>query len=238
MLLPINLLWYRSPIRMVSLRQIAKKVLPEPVFNSMRPGYHMLLRQKYKYLGRSATVGETTTARPRRIGENFFENFCTGTGLDIGYGGDLLAPNCRGWDVEDGDAQYLDGLNDEQFDFVYSSHTLEHVPDVELSLRNWWRVLKTGGYLIVYIPHRDLYEKKPTLPSRWNADHKHFFLPDRDEAPDTIGVRPLLARVIPEGEVVYVNECSEGHTITDPLIHSNGEYSIEFVVKKLSRRSI
>ena len=123
-------------------------------------------------------------------------------------------------------------LRDESFDFVYSSHTLEHVMDPAITLRNWWRVLKPGGYLLVYIPHRDLYEKKKTLPSNWNFDHKTFFLPDRDEAPDTVGVAPLIARTLPDAEVVYIRECSQGNTITDPNVHSDGEYSIEFVLRK------
>jgi SAM-dependent methyltransferase len=119
-----------------------------------------------------------------------------------------------------------------EFDFVHSSHTLEHMINPEISLRNWWRVLKRGGYLILYVPHRNLYEKKTTLPSRWNTDHKHFFLLDKDEEPCTIGIVPLIKRSISEFEIVYAKECSEGHTITNPQIHSNGEYSIEVVVKK------
>ena len=105
--------------------------------------------------------------------------------------------------------------------------------DAGLSLQNWWRVVKSGGFLIVYIPHRDLYEKKKTLPSLWNADHKHFFLPDADEPPNTIGVRAMIERSLTNYEIIYIRECSEGWTISDPLIHSNGEYSIEFVLQKL-----
>ena len=87
--------------------------------------------------------------------------------MDIGFGGDSIVPNATGWDFEHGDAQYLKGLNDEQFDFVYSSHTLEHMQDPAVALKNWYRVLKKGGYLIIYIPHRDLYESKKTLPSKF-----------------------------------------------------------------------
>ncbi|MBU1740254.1 MAG: winged helix-turn-helix domain-containing protein, partial [Proteobacteria bacterium] len=65
-------------------------------------------------------IGETRKARPRRVREGFFEKFCSGQGIDIGFGGDLLADNCRGWDVEDGDAQLLRGVPDASYDFVYS----------------------------------------------------------------------------------------------------------------------
>ena len=187
----------------------------------------------YARVGRPLKILESAKAKPRRIREGFFDKYCKGQGLDIGYGGDLLAVNCRGWDMEDGDAQYLLGLDDEQFDFVYSSHTLEHMENVETAVINWWRVVKTGGYLIVYVPHRDLYEKRKTLPSRWNLDHNCFFLPDKDEAPDTIGIALLVSRSLDRCRVVYIKSCDEGHTITDPDRHSDGEYSIEAVMQKL-----
>jgi SAM-dependent methyltransferase len=182
--------------------------------------------------GRPPRTRETEKARPRREREGFFQAYCQGRGLDVGYGGDLLAPNCEGWDVEHGDAQYLRGAEDNSFDFVYSSHTLEHMVDPAVALRNWWRVIKPGGYLILYIPHRDLYEKKRTLPSRFNADHKHFFLVDRDDPPDTLGIVPLIARTLSNFDLVYAKECSEGHTVREPRLHSDGEFSIEVVLHK------
>jgi hypothetical protein len=186
--------------------------------------------------GRPPRAAETSKAAPRREREGFFAAYCQGKGLDIGYGDDLLAPNCQGWDIEDGDAQYLHGVPPESFDFVYSSHTLEHLQDPALALANWWTAVKPGGYLILYIPHRDLYEKKMTLPSRFNPDHRHFFLLDREAPPDTLGIVPLIERTLAGFEIVYARECSEGHTTRDPLIHSDGEYSIEVVIRKRGER--
>jgi SAM-dependent methyltransferase len=182
--------------------------------------------------GRRTATTETTKARPRRSSEDFFEKYCLGQGLDVGYGGDLVSENATGWDIEDGDASSLDGLADESFNFVYSSHTLEHMPDPVVALKNWWRVLKPGGYLILYVPHRDLFEKKKTLPSHWNLDHKHFFLPEDEEPPVTLGLLPLLQSAISPFELVYLKVCSAGHTITYPQFHSDGEYSIEAVLIK------
>ena len=184
------------------------------------------------FLGRKKSIGETAKARGRREREGFFDKYCQGRGLDIGYGGDPLVPNVRGWDFEHGDAQLLQGLDDASFDFVYSSHLLEHLPDAELSIRNWWRVLKPGGYLLLYLPHRDLYEKKTELPSRFNFDHVHFFLPDRDEAPDTLGIEPLLKRVLDNPEVIYCRTCDEGYHNPGDELPSQGEYSIEAVIRK------
>lgn len=215
------------------MKKTLKKIIPKSVWELIRfPYYRIILKTKYRIFGRPYKPGETTKAKKRRIREYFFENYCKGLGLDVGYGGDLVVQNCQGWDFEHGDSQYLKGVPNLKFDFVYSSHNLEHMIDHAIALTNWWRVLNKGGYLILYIPHRDLYEKKKTLPSRWAPTHKHFFLLDRDEKPDTIGIIPLIRRTLSNHKIIYAKECSEGHTVTNPEEPSDGEYSIEVVVQK------
>ena len=181
--------------------------------------------------------GETYRAFARRRREGFFEKYCQGEGLDIGYGSDPLTPDCSGWDLQNGDAQYLNGIEDECFDWVYSSHCLEHMVDVRVALKNWWRTVRKGGYLIIAVPHRDLYEKKKALPSRWNGDHKHMFLIGKREAPDTLDIVEEIRMSLENYDIKYVKTCDEGHTITDPLIHSDGEYQIEMVIQKLLTES-
>jgi SAM-dependent methyltransferase len=178
-------------------------------------------------------VGETHKSHDRRVREGFFEKYCKGDGLDIGYGADIIVPECSGWDLRNGDAQYLDGIEDESFDFVYSSHCLEHMIDVRVSLKNWFRVVKKGGFLIIAIPHRDLYEKKKRLPSRWNMDHKHMFLIGKEEYPDTLDIVEEIKNSLSNYDIKYIKTCDDGHTITDPLRHSDGEYQIEIVIQKM-----
>jgi len=214
------------------MKEKLKKLTPEWLWNILKVINRYRLIIIYRYWGRPSTIGESSKARNRRIREGFFDNYCTGKGLDIGFGGDLIAENADGFDFEHGDGQVLKGINDESYGFVYSSHTIEHLPDPSEAIKNWFRVLKPGGYLIVYLPHRDLYEKKKSLPSRFNPTHLHYFLLDQDEEPHTIGIVPLIQKTITGYEIIYAKECSEGHTITDPLMHSDGEYSIEVIVKK------
>ncbi len=209
------------------------KVTPKPIWNIGANIYHVYLKNKYLKGKRPFVPGETSKAETRRKREDFFEKFLQGEGLDIGFGGDLVLPNANGWDFEHGDAQYLKTIRDGKYDFVYSSHTLEHMKDPAVALKNWYRVLKKGGYLILYIPHRDLYEKKKTLPSKFNPNHTAFYLIDRDEAPDTIGIVPLIQRNLKNFEIVYAKECSEGYHEINSEIQSKGEYSIEIVLKKL-----
>jgi SAM-dependent methyltransferase len=215
------------------MKQFLKNNLSPQLWQKLKKVYYFGFAMKYRILGRPLFYAETTKAKPRRLREGFYDKYCVGKGLDVGHGGDKIVQDADGWDFEDGDAQYLKGIPDEKYDFVYSSHTLEHMVDAGVALSNWWRVVKPNGFLLLYIPHRDLYEKKTTLPSLWNLDHKHFFIIDHDEKPDTIGITPLIHRTLRNFEIVYIKECNEGHTITDPAKPSDGEYSIEIVLKKI-----
>ncbi len=218
------------------MKQFLKETLSPSTWQTLRSAYYSVIAIKIRLFGRPPLFAETTKAKPRRIADGFYDKFCAGKGLDVGHGGDKIMPDADGWDFEDGDAQYLRGVPDEKYDFVYSSHTLEHMVDAAIALKNWWRVVKPNGFLLMYIPHRDLYEKKKTLPSLWNLDHKHFFLVDHDEPPDTKGIVPLVQKSLSECEIVYVKECTAGHTVTDPAKPSDGEYSIEVVLRKRAKR--
>ena len=213
------------------IRNRIKLLLPHAVIGHLEMiAYHLRLL-KYLFWGRPCVRGETSKAKLRRKKESFF-SYCEGMGLDIGYGGDLVTPNAQGFDMEHGDAMKLPGISRNTYDFVYSSHTLEHMPNPDIALLNWWNCVKLGGYLIIYVPERNLYEKKRTLPSRWNLDHKWFFLLDKDDPPHTIGILPLVKRTLTKYSIVYAKICKEGHTIADPNVHSDGEYSIEIIIQK------
>lgn len=120
---------------------------------------------------------ETAKCKEMRAARGDFEKYLRGSGIDIGAGDDVLeveSGSVRRWDLEDGDAQTLAGIAENSFDFVYSSHCLEHMRDVAEALKNWTRVLKSGGYLYVVVPDYILYEKL-MWPSLYNTDHKQSF---------------------------------------------------------------
>ena len=177
--------------------------------------------------------GETTRCRDRRVREGFFDKYCQGEGLDVGYGGDVITPTAAGWDLRNGDAQYLSGVEDESFDFVYSSHCIEHMQNVRVALQNWFRVVKPGGYLLLYLPHRDLYEKQTKLPSLFNPDHKHMFLLGRRELPDTLDIVEEITSSLQDYDIKYVKVCDEGYIRNEPGVQAHGEYSIEAVIQKV-----
>ena len=109
-------------------------------------------------------------------------SFLKGAVLDIGCGPwpiKLDPPSTvRGWDLEDGDAQYLEGVKNESFDAICASHVLEHVMDPAIALQNWSRVLVEGGWIYALVPMYSTYEKQrdfrygSDFASRFNPDHK------------------------------------------------------------------
>lgn len=63
----------------------------------------------------------------------------------------------------------------ESCDAVFSSHLLEHIEDYPAALTEWWRCVKVGGYLVLYLPHKSFYPHIGTAGA--NPDHKHDFEP-------------------------------------------------------------
>jgi predicted SAM-dependent methyltransferase len=124
-------------------------------------------------------------------------------GLDIGRGPKKVWPHMVG--IDSGKDTELFGVSmkpdimvpsaerlalfaDESSDSVYSSHLLEHIENYRSALAEWWRLVKVGGYLILYLPHADFYPRIGQPGS--NPDHKHDFMPQdiidamREIAPD------------------------------------------------------
>ncbi|MEP7000831.1 MAG: methyltransferase domain-containing protein [bacterium] len=102
--------------------------------------------------------------------------FLSGKGIDIGCGPDPVRPDVRRFDVEDGDANRITAFVDEvaSFDYVFSSHCLEHMSDADGAIQEWWKLVKPGGVLIVIVPDEDLYEQG-YWPSLFNPDHNFTF---------------------------------------------------------------
>ncbi len=105
---------------------------------------------------------------------------------------------------------------DEKFDAVFSSHFLEHVVDYKAALAEWWRVIKVGGHLCLYLPHRDHYPQIGQPGS--NPDHKHDFVPD-----DILNAMAEVAR-----------RTARGWDVMEYEVRSAGnEYSFWLVFRKL-----
>lgn len=108
-------------------------------------------------------------------GSDHVRKFLNGRVIDIGAGNDLICPWAEGFDLSEGDANYITKYKPvDAYDAVCSSHCLEHMFNPAQALAEWWALVKPGGYLLVTVPDEDLYEQG-FFPSRFNPDHKATF---------------------------------------------------------------
>jgi SAM-dependent methyltransferase len=126
----------------------------------------------------------------------------SGKGIDIGCGPDPITPDARRFDIEDGDANEISKYVHDQFDFVYSSHCLEHMHDPRQAVLEWWKLVKPGGHLFFIIPDEDLYEQG-VFPSRFNPDHKATFTISKIKSWSPVSVNVIdLAFSLPNSRLV------------------------------------
>lgn len=114
-------------------------------------------------------MNETSKGMVRRLHDvRFVTRYFVGEGINVGAGTDHLSfygslfplmGGVKEWDVGDGDGMLLESVKDETYDFLHSSHCLEHLQDPMVALNNWIRVVKPGGHIIFTVPDEDLFEQ-------------------------------------------------------------------------------
>jgi Methyltransferase domain len=70
----------------------------------------------------------------------------------------------------------LDRIKDEHYDFILSSHSIEHFANPLKALLEWKRIIKEEGHLLLIIPHKDntFDRKRPvTAIEHLIKDYKH-----------------------------------------------------------------
>lgn len=177
---------------------------------------------------------------------NFVRRYFCGTGLDIGGKPDPLSlyaelfplmKSVKTWDLEDGDAQYLHGVQDNSLDFVHSSHCLEHLHDPREGFVNWFRVIRPGGFLVITVPDEDLYEQG-VFPSTHNLDHKWTFTIYKKQSwsARSINVLDLVQTLGEQADVERIEllNSSYRHNLPryDQTLTPIGECAIELVIRK------
>ena len=156
------------------------------------------------------------------------KKFCLRDGLDIGFGGDPIVPSAITVDLDipytevgnspqnlHGDARNLYWFKDGVLDYVYSSHLLEDFPEGETGpvLMEWLRVIKLGGFLILYCPDEQKYREHCRLTGQgYNEAHK-----------------------VSNFSFDYVKQVLSSLGIAYSIVHENAHvdnYSFEIVIRK------
>jgi SAM-dependent methyltransferase len=157
--------------------------------------------------------------------------FCWGCGVDIGSQGSGVVPWAFNFDLPPdefafynsgnqprgpiqlrGDAHKLP-FDSDSLAFVYSSHLLEDFLDWEPVLREWVRVIKPGGYLIILVPDKELWAAALAKGQPPNCAHTHeSHVGELTAHMEHLPIKPMIDRL---------TNCFEG------------DYSILFVGEKL-----
>jgi ADP-heptose:LPS heptosyltransferase/predicted SAM-dependent methyltransferase len=155
--------------------------------------------------------------------------YLKGRGLDIGAGEFKVLPHAISVDnmhheqfgfsvkpdVMVDTAERLEIFGSQSMDFVFSSHLLEHIENYPAALKEWWRLVKQGGYMILYLPDEDEYPKVGEPHA--NPDHKWN---------------------VNYGKVLAAMEDLRGWDLIDyQKRNADDEYSLLFIFKKTNSRT-
>jgi SAM-dependent methyltransferase len=96
--------------------------------------------------------------------------FCKGRGLDVGAGKWPL-PGAVPIDRDRGERAVE--LPAGHWDYIFSSHCLEHLENPVEAIEHWKTRLRIGGVLFLYLPHEDMTYWRPQNCRK----HLHLFRP-------------------------------------------------------------
>ena len=182
----------------------------------------------------------------RSYDRRYATRYLVGHGIDVGSGDDPIAgyvplfpliKSVRSWDKLDGDAMLMEGVDDQSYDFVHSSHCLEHLVDPATALRHWVRICKPGGHLLIMVPDEDLYEQG-VWPSIFNNDHKWSFTIGKPQSwsPQSINVIDLLRAVWDKVSILRIELLDTGYFYDaqrfDQTMTLLGESAIEIILRR------
>jgi SAM-dependent methyltransferase len=131
-------------------------------------------------------MSDSETSKHRHL----VSQYCFGNGVDLGSSGDPVVPwaiqvdlpaaQYRHYNTTRPDAMIqwrgtaLDlPFKDATLDWVHASHLLEDWPDWGPPLREWDRVLKPGGYMLIAVPDHARFRAAVARGQGDNLSHKH-----------------------------------------------------------------
>jgi len=194
---------------------------------------------------------ETSKADDRRKHDSIYRHVFKGVGIDIGGGGDCVSAErwpaikrVENFDLGEGDANHITQVKPrDHYDFVYSSHCWEHTPNPAHALKEWWALVKPGGFLFVVVPDEDLYEQG-VWPSTHNREHQWSFTLYKHQgvrqswSPRSVSVMTIVTEAIQDWKLWCLRIADTRYDYrkgredqTAP--HPGAEANIELILQKL-----
>lgn len=147
------------------------------------------------------------------------KHFCQGVGLDVGCGAWPLLDAIPIELKDGGDAMELPPG---QYDYIASSHCLEHLVNPIEALRHWKSRIKPGGVLLLYLPHPSMTYWRPTFCAKhlhsWQPEEMAQILRDLGFADVLFSERDMAWSFCVVGFVPVASDWSGGHRSGPTLI--------------------
>lgn len=121
------------------------------------------------------------------------EPYCQGAGVDIASQGDAVVPWAMSFDLPEPEfSRYSSGqpakgpihlrghaeklpFDGGSLDFVYSSHLLEDFADPLPILAEWTSCVRIGGYIVILVPDKELWNAAIAKGQPPNCAHQHEY---------------------------------------------------------------
>jgi len=128
------------------------------------------------------------------------------------------------------DAVDLASLPDDAYDFVLSCNSLEHIANPIRALREWLRVTKPGGHLLLVLPnrHNNFDHRRPVTPFRHLLEDEANNIPESDltHLAEILELHDLSrdrragspAEFRARSEANFQNRCLHHHVFDVPLL--------------------
>jgi SAM-dependent methyltransferase len=134
------------------------------------------------------------------------------------------------------DAVDISSIQNESYDFVFASHSLEHIANPIKALKEWLRIIKDGGFIILIVPeksqcfdHNREYSKFTTLLTQY---HNNVGEDDLSTLPEILNKHDL-SMDLPAGDFVSFtkrslnninNRALHHYVYDDELLHKIAEF--------------
>lgn len=139
-----------------------------------------------------------TNGNAARFTMPFALEVLSGKGLDIGcMKPEWAFPGAKLIDLEIDDEWEAYHLPDEEYDYIFSSHCLEHLNDWVGALDYWNTRLRSGGIMYLYLPHYSQTYWRP-----WN-NRKHLNILTPQYLRDYFEARGYAKVLVSEGPDIY-----------------------------------
>jgi len=134
-----------------------------------------------------------------------------------------------------GEATSLDEIPDNSYDFILSSHSLEHTANPIKALKEWNRIVKPGGKLVLVLPdkrntldHKRAYTTFAHLLDDYNRDTTEHDTTHFDEILSTfdeVVAKVQLEEYTKQIRDNYANRCAHHHVFHPNVVKNALEYA-------------